>query len=273
MTDINQQQYSRKVMTRNGFTLMFPNVGSMDELYQDSPPNPFEESATQLFPLGTKLIRGEQVWRYCKAGGVALNIAAPVQQAKAAHAEQDDDIVVGAAAAKGATSVELTSTANLDGSPNDEDDDFKDGYLVVNDEAGQGQLLKIKSNEGFSTTDDSTFTLYDPLTVALTTSSQVGLVRNPYYKVIATEAVVSGMVIGVPQIAVTAAYYFWCQTGGPAAVVAHAAVALGTAVVVGTTAAKADPAAAATTELIIGYPMTPGVSDTESFIVFLTLDR
>jgi hypothetical protein len=218
-------------------------------------------------------MRGSEIWRYCKAGATGLDIAAPVQQAKAAHAEQDDDITVAAAAAIGATSVVITSTANLDTSPNDEADNFKDGFLIVNDEAGEGQCYRIKANDAFSGTNNETITLYEGLTVALTTSSEVGLIKNPYNGVIATEAVVSGMVIGVPQMAVTASYYFWCKTGGPAAVVCQAAIALGTYAVVGTTAAKADPSAAVTTELPIGYMMTPGVADTESAIVFLTLDR
>lgn len=231
------------------------------------------ESATQKYELGAKAVRGCEVWRYCKAGGTGLNIAAPVQQAKAAHAEQDDDIVCGAAAAIGATAVEVTSTANLDTAPNDSANDFAGGFLIVNDEAGEGQCLRIKSNEALSGTADSTFNLYDALTVALTTSSQLGLVRNPYYKVIATEAVVSGMVIGVPQIAVTANYWFWCKTGGPAAVVVQAGISLGDEVVVGTTAAKANARTASDTEITIGQAMTPGVADTESCIVFLTLDR
>mgnify|MGYP006399495645 FL=1 len=237
--------------------------------------DPWAESSDQKWPLGTLIRQGDRAWRYAKNGLVALNVAAPVQQAAAAHAEQDDDIVVGAAAAIGAVEVELTSTANLDAAPNETADDFAEGYLIVNDGAGEGHMYTIKSNEAFSGTADSTFTLYpdEALRVALTTStSQVGLVRNPFYKTIATTAVVSGMVLGIPQFAVTASYYYWLQTGGPAACVAQAAIALGTYAVVGTTAAKADPSAAVTTELYLGDPMTPGVADTESFIVFLRFD-
>lgn len=259
-------------MSSEGFVLT-PTCSQWDHAAGDTHPNPWATSSVQLFPLGSKLQRGEEIWRYCKAGATGLGIAAPVQQAKAVHAEQDDDIVCGAAAAIGAYTVEVTSTANLDGSPNDEANDFAEGFLIVNDEAGEGQCLRIKSNEALSGTANSTFTLYDPLTVALTTSSQLGLVRNPYYKVIATEAVVSGIVVGVPQLAVTATYWFWCKTGGPAAVDMNAACALGTYCVVGTTAAQADPAAAVTTELILGNMMTPGVTDGEKAIVFLTLDR
>jgi len=261
------------ILTPNQYAL-FTSLDTETKNVKLSPDNinPFAQSSTQEYPLGSLLIQGYRKWRYCKAGGSNIGISVPVQMPKAVHAEQDDDIVVAAAAAVGDTSVWLTSTANLDGSPNDEDNAFAGGFLIVNDVTGEGQCRMIRANAGFNTTQDSEFELYDPLTVALTTSSQVGLIKCPYNGVIATEAVVSGMVVGVPQISVTASYFFWCQTFGPAAVVAHAAVALGTMAIVGTTAAKADPAAAATTEIALGEPMTPGVADTEKFIVFLRLD-
>jgi len=236
--------------------------------------DPWAETSKQKFPLGTALFQGDRKWRYAKNGTSALVVGGPVQQAAAAHAEQDDDIAVAAAAAVGATSISLTSTANLDASPNNVEDDFAEGYMVVNDGAGEGHIYKIKSNALFSGTGNSTFVLYplDKIRVALTTSSQIGLVRNPYYKTIATTAVVSGAVLGVPQFAITANYFFWLQTGGPASVIPQAAIALGTYAVVGTTAAKVNPSAAVTTELPIGEPMTVGVADTEAHIVFLRLD-
>ncbi len=49
-------------------------------------------------------------------------------------------------------------------------------------------------------------------------------------------------------------------------------IAVGTAAVVGTTAANIDPGNAATTEIIIGWPMSPGVTETEEALIFLTLD-
>jgi len=267
------QIYTKKVMNRSGFILQYPNVQSMDELLEDDVVLS-EESSTQLFPLGTKLVRGEQCWRYTKNGGVALTAGMVLQSPAPAHAEQFDDVVVGAAAAAGTYSVEITSTVNLDGTDNDEVNNFAEGYLVVNDEAGEGHLYKIMANEALSGTDDSTFTLYDPIIVALTTSSQVGLVKNPFKDVIASTAVCTGMACGVAPMAVTAEYYFWMPTGGPAPCVAHASIAIGDLVVAGTTAAKADPAAALeTTEAVLGVAMTPAVTDGESFVVFLWIDR
>lgn len=267
--------FTRKVITKSGNTLIFPPVPAVSNLASGETDVDIHDSTSVAeFPLGTKLVRGDQVFRYTKNGAVALAAGVPLQAAAVAHGEQDDDIVVGAAAAIGDYTVELTSTANLDTSPNDEADNFKDGYLVVNDEAGEGHLYKIKSNEGFSGTANSTFTLYEPLKIALTTSSQVGLIKNPYNGVIATAAVLTGAPMGTAPAAVTASYYFWMHTGGAAPCIAHAAIARGGFVIVGTTAAKADPAVTDVKVLqIIGYALTPAAADTETFIVFLTLDR
>ena len=267
-------EYRHTVYNERGYVLEYPQVAEEGDLLQGFPPNPYAESATQLFPLGTKLIQGERIWRYCKAGATGLNIAAPLSSAPAVHADQQEDIGCGAASAIGSYTVSLTSTADLDGSPNDEDDTFKDGYWHVNDANGQGQCYKIKSNEGFSGTAESIFTLYDPITIATTTDTQSGLIMNPYYKVVVCPtAATMGMCCGVPQLAVTASYYFWSQTGGPASVVPQAAIALGNYVIVGTTAGKGNIITAVTTEFIIGWPLTPGIADTEEMMVFLTIDR
>lgn len=268
----NTLDYYRPIVNENGYILMLPNVGKQGDLLEGFI-NPYAESKVKLFPLGTKLMRGEEVWRYSRAGSVGLNIAAPLQSAIAVHAEQNDDIAVGVAAAIGSTTVSLTSTANLDASPNDEDNSFAEGYMIVNDQAGEGQMYKIKSNTGFDTTAEAPFELYDPLTIALTTSSQVGVMRSPYDRVIATTAVMTAGFAGIPQLAVTASYYFWAKTGGPASVVAKQAIPIGDIVIVGTTAAKVDLMAAFITETIIGHAMTPAIADGESFMVFLTGDR
>jgi len=254
---------------------MYPNIGSEDELLQSYPPNSYAENATQQFPLGTKLIQGERVWRYCKNSSAALTtLGTPLQSAARIHAEADDDIVLGVTASIGDYDISLTSTTNLATSPLSTANGFAEGYLYVNDSTGQGQTYKIKSHEAASGTNQFIVTLYDPLTVAVTAAaSEFGIVQNSYANVIATAAVLTSMCVGVNPIAVTASYYFWSQTGGPAAIACNAAVALGTSVVVGTTAAKADPGAAATTEVLIGYPLTPGVTTDDHFLVFLTLDR
>lgn len=272
--------YKRKVINQDGGVIFLPDISDFTKFPTVKADPNDAPTSTQKFPLGTKLVIGERVWRYTENGGTGLTAGAPVQSAPAAHAEQDDDIVVAAAAAIGAYTVSLTSTANLDTSPNDEANNFAEGYLVVNDVTGEGHIYKIKSNEGFSGTSNSTFTLYDPIVVALTTSSQVGLIKSPYKDVVVTPGTTpTRPTIGVAPRIVTADYFFWMPTGGPAAVVAHAAIPVGALVVSGLTSGKVDPSAhdatygLAQTAIPIGWAMTPAIADTESFIVFLTLDR
>jgi len=260
-------EYKVGVYNENGYVMLFPNVG--DGIQQAHPPNPYAESKTQQFPLGTKLIQGDRVWRYCKNAAVELAMAVPIQSADPLSAEMNYNIAC-AAADIAATEIFLTSTTNLAAVLTK--DKLKEGYVFINDEAGEGQMRKIKEHDAFLTTTATSITLYDPLTVALTTSSQAGLIENPYANVIAVTALVN-MCVGVPLFVVTASYYFWSQTGGPAPVETNAAIAIGTAVVVGTTAAQADPAASVTTEVLIGYPLAPCSTDTEKLPVFLTLDR
>lgn len=261
-------KYYEPVVNRNGYILMYPNVAGNDEfLKQAQPPNPYAESSYQQFPLGTKLYRGLWEFWYEKNAANILAIAAPLQSAAAIHAEADDDIVVGAASAIGATTVTLTSTANLATAPLSTKDGFAEGYLIVNDEAGEGQFYQIKGHEAASGTSNFIVTLYDALTIALTTASQVGLIQHPCANVVASKAVVTGIYVGVPLIAVAASYYFWALRDGPQPMIPQAAIAKGTTAVIGTTAAKANAAADTTTEVAIGYPLTPAIADTESFIV------
>jgi len=270
------RSYYRHVVNDSGYIVMTPNVGSEEDLLQSQPPNPYAESATQQFPLGTKMIQGERVWRYCKNAANTVVIGAPLQSAAAVHADQNDDIVVNAAtsSAIGSYTVTLTSDTDIDVAPWATKNGGAEGYLFVNDATGEGQIYKIKEHEAFLTTGATIITLYDPLTIALVAgASEVGLIQNPYSNIVVTAAPLTGMCVGVPLIPLSASYYFWSQTGGPAPVLANTAIALGTAVVVGTTASKCDPEASETGEVLIGYPLTPLVTTSEYFPVFLTLDR
>jgi hypothetical protein len=274
---MTEHGYTRKVINNNGNVLFLPRVDDAARYFSKEVTfNPYVEAAGQEFPLGSVMKSGRNEFIYNKNGSSALAIATPIQGAARVHAEQDDDIVVGAAAAIGDFEVELTSTANLDNSPNNTANEFRDGYLVVNDEAGEGQMFRIKSNDALSTTDNATFTLYDPLTIALTTSSQVGIVRCPNYRTVLTGAALTAPFMGVTLIPITASYFFWSKIKGVAPIVAHAAIAVGAAVAVGITAGKADPTAhdgtygLSAASRIIGYAWTPAIADTETFLVDLS---
>ncbi len=271
--------FRHHVFNDSGYVLEYPSIGDETELLQSFPPDPLAQSATQQFPLGTKLINGERVWRYAKNSASALTvIGTPVQGPAAIHADVEDDIVVAASSGEtyaiGSHTITLTSTANIAAAPFSTANGAKEGYVYINGGAGIGQCRKIKSHAAASGTSTFLVTCYEPWTVApIAGDSECGIAENPYSNVVATAAVCTAPVLGVAGLAVTASYYFWIQSGGPCAVTAHAAIAQGNWAVVGTTAAKADPGAAVTTEYIIGWMITPGIKDADAAMIFLTIDR
>jgi len=274
------QAFRHTVYNDSGYVLMYPSIGDSPELLQGYPVDHLAESATQLFPLGTKLIQGERVWRYCKNSAAALTIVgSPIQSAASVHSDIDEDLVVaassGEAYAIGSYDITLTNTTNTDAAPWTTANGGKDGYVYVNGGTGIGQCRKIKSHEAATDSAVMKITCYEPWNVApVAASTECGLVQNPYANVVVSGADVTNQTpIGVNPIAVTASYYFWAQSGGPAAVVCHAAIAYGTYAVTGTTAGQIDPAAAVTTEYVVGYMMTAGIKASDHAMVFLLLDR
>ena len=265
----NTFTYKRKVINEAGMVVLMPKGSAHSEIRSNPTIDPYAQSSEQEFPLGSKLVGGDRVWRYVKAGGGELAIAVPTQGAVVQHTDAEDDIVVGASAAVGDTEVVLTSATNIVVAI----DYYKEGYLIVNDEAGEGQMYKIKTSPALVSTNDSTFTLYDPLTIALTTASQVGLRKSPFDAVIATAAPLTNIFTGIPMRVITTLYYGWLQTGGLAAVETNAAITVGQVVYVGTTAAQVDPGITDVKAIIpIGVSVTPGIADTEKCMVWLNTD-
>jgi len=265
------RDYFRPVVNQAGYVLLYPGIPEQEDLLQSYPPDPYSQSATQQYPLGTKLINGIDGWWYCKNGGTELAIAVPTQSAAAHHAEADDNIAIGTLTAIGGTTLHLTSTDNLDAGIGATKDAFKDGYIHLHSTAGAGQIFKIKSNTAFDASETVVpFEIESPLTIATTTSSLAGIIQHPCKNVIVSTAVAAGIFTGITMRVVTLNYYFWAKMAGPACVAANAAIAKGTKVVIGTTAALVDPAADATTEIVIGYPLTPyTTTDDVHFMVFL----
>ena len=98
---------------------------------------------------------------------------------------------------------------------------LKNGYVAIVDGTGQGQLLHIASNDAAT---GCTLELLEPVVTAMNNAnSKASVFVNQYSGVLKTPAAPSSAVLGVTPIAITADYYFWVQTAGPAAVVQAAA--------------------------------------------------
>ena len=174
--------------------------------------------------MGTKLVLPDgRVFRYALAGATALAVgklnqmAAPV----ANHLNKACDV----ARAIGATEISATlgataAAANL----------YAEGFVHVNDATAEGHTYKIKEHAAAALSTVLTVTLADGVTVQVAlvaATSEVTFTRNPYAGIIVCPTTLTAAVAGVNPVAVTAAYYFWLQTWGPAAVLANGTLVVG----------------------------------------------
>jgi len=196
----------------------------------DSIINPFASDTTSVtdslgndIPLGSVLYYGDRVFRYGLAGGVALTAGKLVQTIVGTKADhQDLAPTAGVAAGEYEISVE---TAGTDLTLNQ----YAGGYLYVNDAAGEGQCLKIKSNPVHDHSEDPSvvITCHDALATAITTSSRVSLMSDPWSGLVVAPATETGAVMGCPVVDMALSAYGWFQTYGPAAVLTVGTVVLG----------------------------------------------
>ena len=267
MTTRSVYGYTRKVVNRAGGILVLPNVGDYDGLLTTPDADPFAQSATQKFPLGTKLVEGDRAWRYVLNGGAALVPGFTTQSPAGVSGHLMD--MVTAAAAVGDLTVTVTPV-----SASVTKNQYKDGYLFTNDLAGEGQCFKIKSHPAITHTNTGVITLYDPVTLALTSSCLTGLRACPFNGVIITpHTTLTGMILGVSQIPVTLAQYAWIQSRGPVAVHTIGTLVLGEQAVGDTTSGSVAGAVGPATAgmAVVGTVMNASVTLDKS-LVFLTLD-
>jgi hypothetical protein len=208
----------------------------------------YEESATQKAEIGFRLLVGDRVFRYAYAGGTAL-AAGKLMTSAQLPAEVNKAVEADAAAGTYEVTV-TTSAAQLY---------LAEGYMVVNDDAGEGLSYRIKSSAANADTATSTdIVLYDPIVTALTTSSEVELYGSPYYD-LDLSADVTDHISGIPPIPVTANYYFWLQTWGPCGCLVGNTTAAGDLLVPHTTDGSVCPGSVFTSN-IVGFALTAGTT-------------
>lgn len=205
-------------------------------------------------------------YRYAKMGAVA-SVPGKVYCAAAwdvTNQAPAGGLPVAANAAIGDTEVTVTVgtlAANL----------LTGGYLAVGITPGQGYLYSISSNTVASTT--SVIKLNDPLVIALTTGSNVTLVKHPYDSVIVSPGGAStGQPVGVANQIVTASYYGWLQTYGACNVLAGVATSISLPGVPVTVSATTAGSVIVSTAILptIGWAMQL-MTATEYNLVYLTI--
>lgn len=218
--------------------------------------------ATQVHSLGARAeTKDGRVFHYAQAGasdtvaGNVLQSAAPIANHLANTAP---------AVAIGATSFAYTPGATA-GAANL----YAEGYLSIDTTPGNGYTYQVSGHAAITSSVAFTLNLLDPIQVALTTSSRIGLVHNGYKNLIVNPTTATAAVAGVSPYIITAVQYGWVQTWGPASVLINGTPGVGIGVVVSATTAGAVDVAAVAAEVnvrIIGHMMQVGVSTKNNMV-------
>jgi hypothetical protein len=182
------------------------------------------ETSSQKQKLGTRAVTPDgRVFYYAENSGSAITTAGQIVDGIAAVGAHDMDL---AAAATSANELSFTSGTSLTVTKNQ----YKDGYVYFNDGPGQGEVYRIKENTAVSSATGLKITVDEPdgIRTALTTSSLFGLMYSPYkdVKILDGDGTMTTGPLGVTTIPVTADYFCWIQTSGPAAVLSGAVVGI-----------------------------------------------
>ena len=235
---------------------------------------------TKLHAFGTRMmVDGDRIFKYGGISSAAAVGAGKIVQAAVPHAGHDMDLVIPTAVAVGDKSITVTTTAT-----DVAKDFYADGYVYINDGAGEGHMYKIRSNAALDYSDSAALTLnlYDGDTCAeaIDTSALAGVFQNPYSNQVVSTAGAhnarTGVITGVCATEMTASYYGWFQTWGPAAVLISTS-----ATIVGKHVRTSDNVAGAVEPLIragtnedweeIGIAGIEGAADTDYGVIDLRI--
>lgn len=173
-----------------------------------------------------------RVYTYALNSSVALTAGLTVQAAATVANHVARTLTVVQAIGSTTVVVPLGATAATLGQ-------YTQGYLDVVSGTGSGYKYRVVTNTAAALSTSTTVTLEDPLLVALDTTSVVDLVPHPNSATIVTPTSSPKNVIGISDIAVPAANYFWSQYQGIAAVFtdSNSGIAANTGVIPSTTVA------------------------------------
>lgn len=220
-------------------------------------------SSSALYELGTKICLADgREYMYCKAGASDL-VAGKLVQAPAPVADHKNK-TVGANASVGDVSITI-NVVTTDISENE----YANGFIHINDAAGEGYIYKIKSHPAASAGSTCVIQIYGTVQSALTSgTSEYTLTKHPCNGVIVAPTTLTSVVLGVPNIAVSASKYFWLQTKGPAAVLTDGTVVIGAPVKPSGTVAGAVSPTSAATDVQVGKTLQVN-ADTEYSLINL----
>lgn len=151
---------------------------------------------------------------------------------------------------------------------------YAGGYVVVNDNNGEGQTLRIASHPAADSAASLALTLEDAATVAITTASEVCLLPPHGKDIIINPTTPTGAVAGVGLYTIAASSYGFLVTKGLVSGLAQGAITVGTPISpsasVAGALAQTPYAGNVVTGAVVGYANQAGV-DTEYRCVYINV--
>ena len=198
------------------------------------------------WPLGTQLIQQDgRKFRFAKAGGTDLVIGDIIQSAANVANHVNTTAAANALDVRTLTTTLGATAATLD--------QYFQGYGVISVTPGAGQVYLFDTTPVVASSGSFAGTLAagHAIRVALTTTSRVDLIKNPFHNVIQSPittatGVAVGVAVSIIATSETGNDFGFLQTRGIAAVLTSGTVLLGAEVIVPSLAAGAVNAALVT---------------------------
>jgi len=202
-----------------------------------------EQNGAHLGTVG--VTKDGRVYRYAKAGSTELDPGKLTVNADLVANHTNRTVAAAVSTGSLEVGVSIGGTAATE-------NQYAGGYLTINDAAGEGIRYLIAGNRKAAGSDTLSVYLAEPVKVALTTSSEATLKLNNFSGTVISATDQADLPVGVPNVTVTASYFYWSQTGGECSVLADEAVTKGLEVTIGTGVAGAVEAVDAVAEVKVG---------------------
>jgi len=183
-----------------------------------------------VYPLGYRVALADgRVFRYAHFGAATNRGFLVSQDLSETSVVDTDNVMIAPASAVTTTDgtinnrfIEITLASVTA-------DQFAGGYLLTTDDTGEGYTYRIKGNTatGNPATGNFRVELYDPLAIAIDTTTDFAIVGNMYHDVEVATAATDIAVSGVAVAVAAADDFGWVQTWGVCGVYTDGTIAVG----------------------------------------------